>query len=177
MSENNRMSAFHERVVKQRGITTMKDMKFTIIVPVYNVVSYIDRCVHSVVIQDYANWELLLIDDGSTDGSGEKCDVWSGRDNRVITIHKANGGVSSARNAGLEKASGDYITFIDADDYWETSGVLSEAANHVPCDVIYMVGTRLLRKRNETDCVADIVQLFVSCISQKEKMSSLRDSN
>jgi Glycosyltransferases involved in cell wall biogenesis len=116
----------------------MKDMKFTIIVPVYNVVSYIDRCVHSVVIQDYANWELLLIDDGSTDGSGEKCDVWSGRDNRVITIHKANGGVSSARNAGLEKASGDYITFIDADDYWETSGVLSEAANHVPCDVIYM---------------------------------------
>ena len=59
MSENNRMSAFHERVVKQRGITTMKDMKFTIIVPVYNVVSYIDRCVHSVVIQDYANWEIL----------------------------------------------------------------------------------------------------------------------
>ncbi|MCR5605413.1 MAG: glycosyltransferase, partial [Treponema sp.] len=85
----------------------------SIITPVYNVESYLDRCVQSILCQSYCNIELILIDDGSTDSSSKKCEEWARKDNRIIVIHKDNGGVSSARNAGLEKASGEYLTFVD----------------------------------------------------------------
>lgn len=92
----------------------------SIVVPVYNVEKYINRCIDSVLDQSYANWELLLIDDGSSDNSGKICDSYSRKDNRIRTIHKPNGGVSSARNLGIEQASGDFITFIDSDDWVES---------------------------------------------------------
>ena len=89
----------------------------SVIVPVYNVEAYLDRCVQSIVSQSYRNLELILIDDGSTDGSSALCDEWARKDSRVVVIHKANGGVSSARNAGLKVAKGIYLTFVDPDDY------------------------------------------------------------
>ena len=89
----------------------------TVVVPVYNVEKYLDECVESIVSQTYANFEIILVDDGSTDLSGEICDKWKAKDDRIKTIHKQNGGLSSARNAGLEAAKGDYISFIDSDDY------------------------------------------------------------
>ena len=89
----------------------------SIITPVYNVESYLNRCVQSILLQPYRDIELILIDDGSTDGSSFICDKWAQEDARVIVIHKENGGVSSARNAGLEIAKGDYITFVDSDDF------------------------------------------------------------
>ncbi len=89
----------------------------SIITPVYNVETYLDRCVYSVLSQSYRNIELILIDDGSTDGSSLLCDKWKEKDGRVFVVHKENGGVSSARNAGLEIAQGDYITFVDPDDF------------------------------------------------------------
>lgn len=89
----------------------------SIITPVYNVESYLDRCVQSILSQNYRNIELILIDDGSNDGSSEKCDEWARIDSRIIVIHKENGGVSSARNAGLEKVRGEYLTFVDPDDF------------------------------------------------------------
>jgi glycosyltransferase involved in cell wall biosynthesis len=89
----------------------------SVITPVYNVESYLDRCVQSILCQSYCNIELILIDDGSTDSSSKKCEEWARKDNRIIVIHKDNGGVSSARNAGLEKASGEYLTFVDPDDF------------------------------------------------------------
>ena len=95
----------------------MKDPLLSIISPVYNVKSFLDRCVQSVLTQSYNNIELILIDDGSTDGSSSLCDKWAEEDRRVIVIHKENGGVSSARNAGLEIIKGDYLTFIDPDDF------------------------------------------------------------
>lgn len=91
----------------------------SIITPVYNVESYIDRCVKSILDQSYQEIELILIDDGSTDGSSALCDEWARMDNRVIVIHKDNGGVSSARNAGLEVVKGKYLTFVDPDDFLE----------------------------------------------------------
>lgn len=94
----------------------MEDL-ISIIVPVYNVEKYLDRCLESIVNQTYKNLEIVLVDDGSIDNSGEKCDEWLKKDNRIKVIHKQNGGVSSARNVGLEEASGKYITFIDSDDY------------------------------------------------------------
>lgn len=89
----------------------------SVIIPVYNVEAYLDRCVQSLVSQLYKNIELILIDDGSTDGSSLLCDKWKDKDERVIVIHKENGGVSSARNAGLKIFKGDYLTFVDPDDF------------------------------------------------------------
>lgn len=94
----------------------MNSPLISIIVPVYNTEKYLDQCIQSVLAQTYTNWELLLIDDGSTDSSGAICDKYAGEDNRIRVFHKANGGVSSARNLGLDNAKGEWITFIDADD-------------------------------------------------------------
>lgn len=97
----------------------MNNAKISIIVPVYKVEEYLDECVESVVSQSYNNLEIILVDDGSPDNCGDICDKWSQKDSRIKVIHKENGGLSDARNAGLEIATGDYIFFLDSDDYIE----------------------------------------------------------
>lgn len=94
-----------------------KNKKVSIIVPVYNVEKYLQRCIESILTQTETDFELLLIDDGSKDKSGLMCDDYAQKDKRVNVIHKENGGVSSARNLGIEKANGEWMCFIDADDY------------------------------------------------------------
>ncbi len=89
----------------------------TIIVPVYNILEYLPRCVHSITAQTYKNLEILLVDDGSTDGTGELCDELAKEDARIRVIHKENGGSSSARNLAIEQAKGEYLGFVDSDDY------------------------------------------------------------
>lgn len=89
----------------------------SIIVPVYNVAQYLDRCLDSLVMQTHPSIEILLVDDGSTDGSGALCDRWQKRDSRIRVFHKPNGGLSDARNHGLERASGEYVCFVDSDDW------------------------------------------------------------
>lgn len=96
----------------QRDLT-----KISVIVPVYNTEKYLRRCIDSILAQTYTDFELLLIDDGSTDASGVICDEYAKQDSRVRVFHKPNGGVSSARNLGLDNACGEWITFCDADDY------------------------------------------------------------
>lgn len=91
--------------------------KISIIVPVYNAEDYLKKCVDSLISQTYKNLEIILIDDGSTDNSLELCEKYKKIDNRVKVIHKENGGPSETRNLGIKNASGDYITFVDADDY------------------------------------------------------------
>lgn len=98
-------------------LLTMNNPLLSIIIPVYNVESYLDRCVQSIISQSYKNIELILIDDGSTDSSSAFCDDLARKDTRIIVVHKENGGVSSARNVGLEIAKGEYITFVDPDDF------------------------------------------------------------
>lgn len=88
----------------------------SIIVPVYNVSRYLSGCIESILSQDFQDFELILVDDGSVDDSGKICDEYAGKDNRILVLHQQNGGVSSARNAGIENASGKYIAFVDADD-------------------------------------------------------------
>lgn len=92
-------------------------MTVSIIVPIYNSRDYLSQCIDSILNQSYSDFELLLIDDGSTDDSKTICDDYEARDNRIRAYHKENGGVSSARNKGLDEAKGDFIIFIDADDY------------------------------------------------------------
>ena len=89
----------------------------SVIVPVYNVEKYLNKCIDSLILQTYQNLEIILIDDGSTDNSGEICNMYAKRDDRIVVLHKKNGGVSSARNAGLPLVHGKYISFVDADDY------------------------------------------------------------
>lgn len=89
----------------------------SIIVPVYKVEEYLDRCVQSIINQTYKNLEIMLVDDGSPDNCPNKCDNWARVDSRIKVIHKANGGISDARNAGMKAATGDYISFIDSDDW------------------------------------------------------------
>ena len=91
----------------------------SVIVPVYNTEKYIEKCVMSILNQTYKNLEIILIDDGSTDNSPQICDSLAKKDNRITVIHQPNGGVSSARNIGLDNTHGDYITFVDSDDYIE----------------------------------------------------------
>lgn len=94
----------------------MSDL-ISVIVPVYKVEEYLDRCVESIVNQTYTNLEIILVDDGSPDNCPQMCDEWAKKDNRIKVIHKENGGLSDARNAGLDIAQGEYVGFVDSDDY------------------------------------------------------------
>lgn len=116
----------------------------SIIVPIYNVRPYLDRCISSLVNQTYANIEIILIDDGSTDNSGTLCDEWSKRDGRIIVSHKTNGGLSDARNAGVEICHGEYIVFVDSDDYVDTEfiqkmhqSLVDSSSDMAMCSVIW----------------------------------------
>lgn len=93
--------------------------KISVIIPVYNSASFLERSVNSVINQTFANWELILVDDGSKDRSGQICDEFAQRDNRVCVIHQENAGAGAARNAGIEIAKGEYIIFVDSDDMIE----------------------------------------------------------
>lgn len=95
----------------------------SIIIPVYNVEQYVNRCLDSIINQSYKKIEIILIDDGSSDNSGKICDKYAEIDNRIKVIHKDNGGVSSARNVGLEVATGEFLTFVDSDDYLPNNAI------------------------------------------------------
>ncbi len=110
----------------------------SIIVPVYNVEDYLERCLNSIQAQTLKKWECICIDDGSTDGSGAVLDAWAAKDARFVVIHKENGGTSTARNAGLEKARGEYIGFVDPDDWIEseTYELAFDAAQRTGADIV-----------------------------------------
>lgn len=95
----------------------MDENKLSVIVPVYMVEEYLAECIESIIHQTYTNLEIILVDDGTKDTGGKICDEYQEKDQRIIVIHKENGGLSSARNAGIERATGKYITFVDSDDY------------------------------------------------------------
>ena len=97
----------------------MIEKKVSVIVPIYNAEKYLNKCLESIIGQTYKNLEIILVDDGSSDNSPIICDAWAQIDSRIRVIHKKNGGVSSARNAGIDLAQGDYIGFVDADDWIE----------------------------------------------------------
>ena len=91
--------------------------KISIIVPVYKVEKYIHKCIDSILAQTFTDFELILVDDGSPDNCGKICDEYAKEDSRIVVIHKDNGGVSDARNIGISRANGEYIGFVDSDDY------------------------------------------------------------
>lgn len=117
----------------------MKKIKVSVIIPIYNSQKFISKCVSSVLNQTYSNLEIILVDDGSTDNSPLLCDEYAKKDKRVLTFHKTNGGPSSARNFALDHMTGDYVCFIDSDDYIESDMIeimLNELIQEEADDVI-----------------------------------------
>lgn len=110
----------------------------SVIVPVYNVEQTINKCLDSIIVQSYRNLEIILVNDGSTDRSGEICFEYSTKDSRIVLINKKNGGLSSARNAALDVMKGDYVAFVDSDDWIEPTflGTLYNDAQKYNCDIV-----------------------------------------
>ncbi len=106
-------------------------LKVSVIIPVYKVENYIEKCVKSVQAQTYQNIEILIIDDGSPDRAPEICDGLAQKDKRIRIVHKENGGLSDARNAGIKVATGDYVLFLDGDDFWDDSYAVERLINRV----------------------------------------------
>ncbi len=114
-------------------------MTLSIIIPVYKVEETLERCIGSIAGQTFQDWEAILVDDGSPDNCPTQCDEWSRRDDRIRVIHKENGGLSDARNAGIAMATGDYITFVDSDDYIGTDTyqlLVDKLQNHPEYDIL-----------------------------------------
>lgn len=121
----------------------------SVIVPVYNVEQYIEKCLDSICGQDYANLQIILVDDGSADASGAICDRYARKDGRIQVIHQKNGGLSAARNAGMDRAEGDYLVFVDSDDWIERDMVSymlhrieKEEAQMAICGMYLVTGRR-----------------------------------
>lgn len=151
---------------------------FSIIVPVYKTEQYIEKCVTSILNQTYRDFELILIDDGSPDRCPQMCDEYQKLDSRVRVIHKKNGGVSSARNCGLEIACGTFIWFVDSDDYIEPFSLqqLYEAQKEKEAD-LYVFNTQQIQSFHTADIDEflknTILHMFldldhgISCIGEK----------
>lgn len=120
----------------------MNKIKISIVVPMYNVELYADKCIESITKQTYGNIEIIIVDDGSTDKSGVICDDWKLRDNRITVLHKDNGGLVSARKAGMRIATGDYIVSVDGDDWIEDDWIeqYADAIGKSGADIIYRDG-------------------------------------
>lgn len=129
----------------------------SIIVPVYNVEKYLNRCVDSLIHQSYSNVEIILVDDGSTDLSGKLCDELAKLDDRIIVLHKVNGGLSDARNYGVSKCSGDYVLFVDSDDY---------------VDIDICKETLEIALTTDADMVSFKAQQLYECSNKKHKSES-----
>ena len=127
--------------------------KISIIVPVYNVQNELDRCVNSLVNQTYNNIEIILVDDGSTDASPIMCDEWAKKDTRIQVIHKINGGLSDARNCGLNQAIGDYILYVDSDDFIDLDSCERFILSTMNQKIDIVVGNAIMEKEQSNELI------------------------
>ena len=117
----------------------MKEIKVSIILPIYNVEKYLDRCVDSLLNQTLKDIEIIMVDDGSPDNCPQMCDEYAKKDRRVKVVHKKNGGLGFARNSGLDIANGEYVAFVDSDDYvgLDMYKTLYDRAEVDKCDAVF----------------------------------------
>jgi len=143
-------------------INSSKNISVSVIVPIYNVEKYLSKCINSILIQTHKNLEIILVDDGSLDNSGKIADEYIGKDNRIKVIHKSNAGVSSARNTGIEAATGDYICFSDADDLLELDYVeyMLNLIVEGDADVSYTSG--MFTTYHKEQIVKDYISIFTA---------------
>ena len=124
-------------------------MKYSIIIPIYNTEKFLPKCVESVLDQTFKDFEVILVDDGATDNCPKICDNFAKKDSRVKVIHQQNGGLSVARNNGIEKAQGEYIIFLDSDDYWNDDNALLQLNDAKQADIIIFGCTDFNMKTGE----------------------------
>ena len=154
----------------------------SVVIPVYNVEKYLERCLESIQNQSYCELEIILVDDGSTDSSGRMCDAYAKNDERITVIHKENGGLSSARNAGIEQAHGTYIGFVDSDDWIDTDmyANLIKLLEMHKCDIA-VCGIKRVEKYERLDGTAfdfEHVTIYTSKEYQKKILKvGTQDSN
>ena len=132
----------------------MKNELVSIIIPVYNVEQYLNKCIESIINQTYPNIEVILIDDGSTDLSGKICDNYAKKDCRIKVIHKKNEGVSCARNDGVKSSKGKYVLFIDSDDYIDIDAI-EKMIEEIDKDEIIKISHRLVRNNRIIKCISN----------------------
>ena len=153
----------------------------SVIVPIYRVEKYLDKCVTSILEQTYTDIEVILVDDGSPDDCGARCDEWAKRDARIRVVHKENGGLSDARNAGLDIACGTYVSFIDSDDYIEPHmlevlyrGIVESSADMAACGINNVYGGVLKPQcKEEKQFVCDGEQAFAKLMIGTEIPASI----
>ena len=124
---------------------------FSILIPAYNISQYIEECINSVRSQTYSQWEAIIVDDGSTDGTGELCDQFQKEDGRIRVLHQKNQGVAVARNVLLKEARGEYLIFLDGDDFWYSEKMLFEVQEAIRVRNADMVAWWLKTLDNETE--------------------------
>ncbi len=151
----------------------LKQEMISVIVPIYNVEKYLDRCVKSICEQSYRDLEIILVDDGSPDKCGAMCDAYANHDSRIIVIHKENGGLSDARNAGLNICKGKYVTFIDSDDYIESDYIetLYSSLSEYQADI--SIGDYFYETENGLTINSYLNSGKVRILNQKEAISEL----
>ena len=150
----------------------MQNNLISVIIPVYNVKQYIERCIDSVLNQTYKNIEIILVDDGSNDGCNEICNMYAEKDKRIKVVHIKNSGVSNARNLGIRLANGDFITFVDADDYIDTSCIekMYKLCKDEQCD-IGIVGTLENNElTNKTNTSGESIDMVLSAENALKEM-------
>ncbi len=125
-----------------------KEVLISVVVPIYNVEEYLSKCLNSIIAQTYKNIEIVLVNDGSPDGCGAICDKYAQKDNRIKVFHIPNGGVAKARQMGVEKSSGEYIVFVDPDD-WLPADSIDVLHSNMSEDIDLVVGSRIIHKGNE----------------------------
>lgn len=146
----------------------------SIIIPVYNADSYLDECIKSVLKQTYLDWELLLVDDGSTDGSREKCEGYSEKDSRIKVIYSERGGVSHARNAGIEVAQGEYFFFMDNDDYWKEDTLLENVMTQIEIQKAEIMMYSVISFWPNGEMSKRVKEIDVSLINSSDKATAIR---
>ena len=149
------------------------DEKISVIIPIYKVENYLNRCVESVVNQSYQNLEIILVDDGSPDNCPKMCDEWAEKDERIKVIHKENGGLSDARNAGMDEISGEYVFFVDSDDWIhrDTLKILMMFQKNHDVDIVECKALPI--SKEVTDAQIDVENITLSVFDTKEAMASL----
>ena len=136
-------------------------MKISVIIPVYNTEKYLKECVESVLAQTYHNLEILLINDGATDSSPQICESYAKQDARIKLIHKENGGLSDTRNTGIKQCSGDYVLFLDSDDYWDDPKMVEKLADQMQQYPVDILNFRYKKYMEDT-------KQFVPCLKSVE---------
>ncbi len=171
----------------EKGLYMSDEPLISILVPIYNIVDYVEKCINSIIMQSYQRIEIILVDDGSTDGSSDICDRYKKKDSRIKVIHKENGGLVSARKAGAEMATGDYILNVDGDDWIEQDRIEHAvcAIKRDPVDIVYLDGISKDRQSGSfciksskniagtyrgTQLTTEIVQLFIQKKCFKREM-------